>query len=110
MKKLIMLNVEMAYGEVREELHPVVLKDDAACVLVDCSYVGSLDKLEKALRQKDILPEEITHIIITHQDHDHMGAAAAFKRKYPGVRLMASMEEVGIYYNHCRGCHCTGRW
>ncbi len=93
MKQLIMLNVEMAYGEVREELHPVVLKDDTDCVLVDCSYVGSLVKLEEALRQKDILPEEITHIILTHQDHDHMGAAAAFKRKYPNVRLLASTEE-----------------
>lgn len=93
MKQLKLLNIEMLYEEIWEELHPVVLKDDTDCVLVDCGYVGSLAKLEEALWQKDVLPEEITYIILTHQDHDHIGAAAAFKRKYPGVKLLASTEE-----------------
>jgi glyoxylase-like metal-dependent hydrolase (beta-lactamase superfamily II) len=93
MNKLILLEIEMSYGETMEEIHPVVLKDDANCVIVDCGYVGSLGKLEEALHQKDILPEEITHIILTHQDHDHVGAAAAFKRKYSGVRFLSSAEE-----------------
>ncbi len=102
MKQLIRINLEMVYGDKRDELHPVVLKDDTACVLVDCGYVGSLTKLEEALRQKEILPEEITHIILTHQDHDHIGAAAAFKRKYPVVRLLASTEEAPYIAGLCK--------
>ncbi len=93
MKQLILLTIEMAYGAIREALHPVVLLDDANCVLVDCGYVGSLPKLEDELKQKDIQPEKITHIILSHQDHDHMGAAAAFKSKYPDVRILASTKE-----------------
>ena len=93
MHKLIILEIEMSYGETRDQIHPVILKDDTYCVLVDCSYVGSLVALEEALRQNDISPEEITHIIITHQDHDHVGAAATYRRKYPKVQILASVNE-----------------
>lgn len=93
MNKLIILNLDMSDGGIRDEIHPVVLKDDTSCVLVDCGYVGSLGAIEEALLQNDILPDQITHIILTHQDHDHIGAAAAYRRKYPKVQLLASAEE-----------------
>lgn len=93
MSKLIILNIDMSFGETHEEIHPVVLLEDTNCVMVDCGYVGSLPCIEDELRSNNILPEEITHIILTHQDHDHVGAAAAFRRKYPGVKLLASAEE-----------------
>jgi glyoxylase-like metal-dependent hydrolase (beta-lactamase superfamily II) len=38
-------------------------------------------------------PEAITHVILTHHDHDHVGAAAALKQEYPNVRILASAEE-----------------
>ncbi|MDF2909049.1 MAG: beta-lactamase domain protein [Herbinix sp.] len=93
MNKLITLNINMSFGEIHEEIHPVVLSDDTNCVLVDCGYIGSLSSIEDALCSNSILPESITHIILTHQDHDHVGAAAAYKRKYPHVRILASAEE-----------------
>ena len=37
--------------------------------------------------------EDIDAILLTHHDHDHMGAAAAFKRKYPRVKVYASSLE-----------------
>lgn len=101
MNKLIILNIEMSFGEVIEEIHPVVLCDDSNRVLVDCGYVGSLSRIEEALCSKDISPETITHIILTHQDHDHVGAVAAFKRKYPKVRILASAKEMD-YINGAR--------
>ncbi len=93
MNKLNILDIDMSYGETRDEIHPVVLCDETNCVLVDCGFVGSLSKIEEELGRHDILPEAITHIILTHQDHDHVGAAAAFKRKYPNVKILASAEE-----------------
>lgn len=93
MNKFIILNIDMSYGEMQEKIHPVVLCDETNCVLVDCGYVGALPKIEEALLANDILPENITHIIITHQDHDHVGAAAAFSNKYPNVKILASAEE-----------------
>lgn len=102
MNKLIILNINMSFGETHEKIHPVVLCDETNCVLVDCGYVGSLTKIEEALQCNDILPEDITHIIITHQDHDHVGAVAAFKTKYPNVRILASAKEAHYISGDCK--------
>ena len=93
MNKLITLQLEMSFGGVKETFYPVVLCDEETCILVDCGYVGSLSYIEEALSHQQLSPEMITHLIITHQDHDHLGAAAALKEKYPQVRVLASMEE-----------------
>ncbi|KAF5052778.1 Hydroxyacylglutathione hydrolase [anaerobic digester metagenome] len=93
MNKLITLKIEMSYGPVMDYIYPAVLCDNDNCVLVDCGYVGSLPKIEKALQCNGLPPKAITHIILTHQDHDHVGAAAAFKQKYPNVLIFASAEE-----------------
>lgn len=93
MNRLIILKIEMSYGTDTDCIYPVVLCDDANCVLVDCGYVGSLSKIEEELQSNGIFPEVVTHIILTHQDHDHVGAAAAFKKKYPNVNILASAEE-----------------
>lgn len=90
---LIILDIDMTYGDIKDRIHPVILSDEVNCVLVDSGYVGSLPRLEEALRNNNILPEAITHIILTHQDHDHVGAAASFKKKFPNVRILASTEE-----------------
>lgn len=93
MNKLIVLNIDMCYGETHDIIHPVVLCDETNYVLVDCGYVGSLSKIEDALICNNVSPELITHIILTHQDHDHIGAAAAYKKKYPNVQIVASAKE-----------------
>lgn len=93
MKKIIVLNIEMTYGNIFDIIHPVVLCDGCNYGLIDCGYVGSLHRIEKALQINGLRPEAITHIILTHQDHDHIGAAAAFKNKYPDVRVLASSIE-----------------
>lgn len=91
MKKLVMLRIENEIA--KDSLYPVVLCDDENCILVDCGYVGALLKIEEALRCNGLSPEAITHIILTHQDYDHVGAAAAFKQKFPTVRVLASVDE-----------------
>ncbi len=93
MNRIITLNIEMCYGTVQDIIYPVVLCNSSNYVLVDCGYIGSLPKIEDALRENNLTPESITHIILTHQDHDHIGAAAAFKKKYPDVKVMASAIE-----------------
>ena len=93
MPDLIVLDVEMHYGEQTDLIHPAVVRGGGYNVLVDCGYVGSLHKIEEALQAQGIAPQSITHIILTHQDHDHVGAAGAYKRKYPSVRILASAIE-----------------
>lgn len=93
MNQITVLSVKATYGFTEDIIYPVVLKDDKNYVLVDCGYVGSLMYIEEALRENGIRPDLITHIILTHHDHDHIGAVAEFKRKYPTVKTMASSVE-----------------
>lgn len=101
MNKLIVLQIEMSYGAVNDAIYPVVLCGGDHCVLVDCGYVGALSNIEEALHHNGLSPEAITHIILTHQDHDHIGAAAAFKQKHSHVRILAPADEAP-YISGCR--------
>ncbi len=93
MNKLIVLEIAPPYDAAGDFIYPVVLCDDNHCVLVDTGYVGTLPTIEEVLYCHGVSPEAITHIILTHQDHDHVGTAAAFKQKYPDVLIMASIDE-----------------
>lgn len=45
-----------------------------------------MNKIELSLSQ-------LTKIIITHHDHDHMGALREIKERYPAVEILCSKEE-----------------
>jgi len=74
-------------------VHPVLLRDGKNRILVDCGFSGCLPLLEEQLNKHGVTPEEITGLVLTHHDHDHMGAAAALKRRNPGIRIYASPAE-----------------
>lgn len=86
----IILDISMSAWGTEETIHPTVIRTSKDNILVDCGFIASLSLIEAALRQHEIEPTEITAIVLTHHDHDHMGAAFAFKNKYPKVKLYAS--------------------
>lgn len=93
MNQFTVLNISAQFGERHEVIHPVVLRDASHLVLVDCGYIGSLPLIEQALSQNGLSAGDLTHVFITHQDHDHMGALADLKNKYPGIQVVAGTEE-----------------
>ncbi len=93
MTRIIILDLKFKFGEVEDVIHPVVVKSDDSMILVDCGYTGSLQKLEVEMHQKGLDCEALTHVFITHQDHDHMGALAELKGKYPHILVVASEQE-----------------
>ncbi len=96
MSKILVLQITAGFEGMEQTIHPVLLQDEDVLVLVDCGFVGSLPLLEAAIRDKGLSPEQLTHIVLTHHDHDHMGAAAAFKAAWPEVKVLASKEEEPI--------------
>lgn len=91
--KICRLAVTMAFGGAEETVYPTVLWDERNVVLVDCGFIGALPILEEELKKNGLSVGELTGLVLTHHDHDHMGAAAALKRANPGLKLYASPGE-----------------
>ncbi len=90
---MTILNVHFRFGETEDVIHPVVLQDGAHMVLIDCGYTGFLPAIEEAMLKNGISCENLTHVLITHHDHDHMGALSALKKKYPHIQVVAGQHE-----------------
>lgn len=90
---LKVLDIEFDFQGVKDVIHPVIVKDDKDMILIDCAYPGYLSKVEDAIKAVGFKSSQVTKIIITHHDHDHMGAAADFKKKYPNVQIISSEVE-----------------
>lgn len=85
-----MLTISSDLNNRHMTVHPVLLYDKDEMILIDCGLPDSLPKLEKEISDLGLKMENLTKLIITHHDHDHMGAAAAIKEKYPNVKILAS--------------------
>ena len=93
MNTIIVLDIKFRFGDVEDIIHPIVLTDDKNMVLIDCGYTGFLPAIEKVMEEHNIHCEDLTHVLITHQDHDHMGSLYNLKQKYPHIQVVASQNE-----------------
>lgn len=93
MKNITILTIDVSFQGKQETFYPVVLQDGTTTALIDCGCIGSMDLIERSMEAQGILPQTLTHILITHHDHDHMGALFDFKQKYPGIKVVASRTE-----------------
>lgn len=89
----MILDLSYTFGNTEQHIFPVILLGKRDVVLVDCGYPGSLFMIEEQLRRHNIEPSALTKLVLTHQDDDHMGAAAELKEKYPAVQVLASHTE-----------------
>lgn len=74
-------------------IYPTLLKDDKELIMIDCGYPDSVPKLEDEMKKIGLSLSQLTKIIITHHDHDHMGALREIKDRYPTVEILCSKEE-----------------
>ncbi len=71
-------------------IYPVLLESDTSLILVDCGYADQLDLLEEASSKIGLNLADLTGIIITHHDIDHMGGLLQLKQKYPYSKVYSS--------------------
>jgi len=77
----------------RGVLHPTVLSSAGEYILVDCGYPETFSLLEAALQGVGLSFRDLTGMLITHHDIDHMGPAAKLKAAYPGLTVYSSAIE-----------------
>ncbi|PZD96058.1 MBL fold metallo-hydrolase [Paenibacillus sambharensis] len=56
-----------------ETVFPVLVWDEVEAVLIDTGYPGQLSLLKEAAEQAGVPLSRVKHILITHQDLDHIG-------------------------------------
>ena len=94
MNRLISLNIDFISGTGNKDfIYPVIIQSDKENILIDCSTSGSLPLLEKEAEKNNFDLSNLTKIIITHHDHDHMGVLYEIKEKYPHIQVVSSLIE-----------------
>ena len=58
----------------------VLTWDENNLTLIDAGYPGQTDAIIKAIADTGNKVEDLTHIIITHQDFDHVGTVTDLKK------------------------------
>ena len=91
--KIERLNITMKFGETESKVYPTLLWDAKNIILVDCGFIGSLPFIEKELQKHGVSVNQLTGLVLTHHDHDHMGAAAEIKRINPDIKIYCSLIE-----------------
>ncbi|AWB43244.1 MBL fold metallo-hydrolase [Paenibacillus sp. CAA11] len=95
------LDIVFDYNGQQQVIHPVLIQDGTDTILVDCGYPDFERLLEEAMAKYAIRLDSLNKLILTHHDMDHMGSAAALKRKYPHIEIAASEVEAP-YVNGCQ--------
>lgn len=91
--RLLQLTITMRFGDSENIIYPTLLWDAQNIILADCGFIGSLPVLEKELRRYGLSVSQLTGLVLTHHDHDHMGVAAALKRINPDIKIYSSPVE-----------------
>lgn len=87
------LPIRFVSNDQEQIIYPSLIQTDASLTLVDCGYEGQLNLIEDAAAEIGLSLQQLTGIIITHHDIDHMGGLFHLKQKYPDVKVYASATE-----------------
>lgn len=91
---LAVLELEPNVPNVGGTMYPTLLWDDEDAVLIDAGLPGQAETIMKLIRQEGLQPENVTKIIITHQDMDHIGSLAQLANYINNYRADSNSVEV----------------
>lgn len=91
--KFHILEVKFTNNDTDDVLYPVVLQNKHDVILVDCGYAGFSPLIETAMNAHGLSLQNLTGIIITHHDIDHIGGLHEIKEKYPDIKIYAPEAE-----------------
>lgn len=95
MNNIAILRIDMEVNGFISTLHPVIVRDDHEMVLFDCGHKDAFNQLKEKAHKAGFDLTRLTKVLITHHDHDHIGALADLIREYPAVKVYASPIEAG---------------
>ena len=94
------LKIGFNFGGNDHIIYPVIFRNQTEVILVDCGYPDFLPMIERAANLHDISLNQLTGIIITHHDIDHVGGLYEIRKKYPHVKVYCSAPEQPFITGH----------
>jgi len=77
----------------QSDVHLVLTWDDNFLVLMDTGFPGQKNAIIKAIASERFCASKLTHIIITHQDIDHIGCVLDLKKHSSDLCILAHRNE-----------------
>ena len=74
-------------------IYPTLVWDENSLALIDAGFPGQTEALVSAIAAEGFRAEDITHIVLTHQDIDHIGCLPDILRLAPSARVIAHVDE-----------------
>jgi len=90
-KNVAMLNVPHPAGS---SVYPVLTWDSENLVLIDAGFPEQAELFKSAIAGEGFDVENLTHIIITHQDLDHVGSLRALLDMASKAKVLVHTDEV----------------
>lgn len=85
--KLIVLKIEKVIEGENVILFPVLIKQESRNYLVDCGYEETFEELKSELELVEIEIKDLTGVIITHDDYDHLGSIKLLKQNNKNLKI-----------------------
>lgn len=85
-----LLSLQTRVGNAEIIVHPSLIEAGSSLILFDAGFPHQVGQITESLRNCGHSLEDLTMILISHQDHDHIGSLAALKRERPNVTVACS--------------------
>lgn len=93
MSNIFVLPMIFQLGEIEMPFCPTILNDNRDLILVDCGYPNFMLAIENEMNKIGLSLNQLTKIVITHHDHDHMGALREIKDQYPTIEILCTKDQ-----------------
>jgi glyoxylase-like metal-dependent hydrolase (beta-lactamase superfamily II) len=92
--RILSLSLPLATGTI--VVRPTLVRGDGHVLLCDAGYPGQSDQIERELRAHGFGIEDLTGIVVTHHDHDHVGSLASIRETSNGALVYAEATEADM--------------
>ncbi|WP_207422770.1 MBL fold metallo-hydrolase [Desertivirga brevis] len=96
MSQIFSLALKYEGQQGKQIIYPSLVKCGQDLILIDCGYPGFLTKIENAVQETGFSMSEITAIVITHHDLDHVGSLSRIRCRYPWIKVYSSAIEAAF--------------
>lgn len=87
--RVTLLELDMFFMGTQSTIHPILIEDDELTILIDAGLPGQFEQLENQLLNAGTSAAMLTHILITHQDLDHIGCLPELSAVNPSASIYA---------------------